>query len=520
MVHEHLKDRAGDRDLQRGRGARALRDRRPAARRLSERPPTGGLRRIRCAILGDEGARRLHREWSTCSPRTAARRARSATPSRAGASTSPTRSAACEVRGPAAAGRIADVGAGAGFPGHRARRGASPAPHVDLIESTARKCEFMRRALERARDRQRARGLRPRRDLGAGPPARRRPRVLRGRHRPRGRSPGDAGRAGLAAAGRRRRPGRLEGPPRPRRGGRAASAPRRGWRWSRSRSWVGPYAGSENRHLHVIRKSGADARGPSAPPGNGEEAPVRARADACPAALGKVERRWASSTRSRTRRAGWGRRPPPSTSPPAPPPPAARCCSVDLDPQCNATVALGVDRDVDPVLLRLPDRRDARSPRRPARRAPTTSGSSRRAATWPAPRSSCRESRAPSANLREMLGPVRERFAVTLLDCPPSLGPVTVNALVAADRVIVPVQAEYLALEGLVQFLDTLELVRRELNPALVLTGRRDHHARRADPARARRRARAPRPLSRARLRHGDPAQRPRRRGAELRRAR
>ena len=60
---------------------------------------------------------------------------------------------------------------------------------------------------------------------------------------------------------------------------------------------------------------------------------------------------------------------------------------------------------------------------------------------------------------------------MTLLDCPPSLGPVTVNALAAADRVIVPVQAEYLALEGLVQFLETLDLVRRSLNPALVLTG-------------------------------------------------
>jgi chromosome partitioning protein len=66
---------------------------------------------------------------------------------------------------------------------------------------------------------------------------------------------------------------------------------------------------------------------------------------------------------------------------------------------------------------------------------------------------------------------VRERFAYTLLDCPPALGPVTVNALVAADRVIVPVQAEYLALEGLVQFLDTLALVRRELNHSLVLSG-------------------------------------------------
>jgi chromosome partitioning protein len=70
-----------------------------------------------------------------------------------------------------------------------------------------------------------------------------------------------------------------------------------------------------------------------------------------------------------------------------------------------------------------------------------------------------------------MLGPVRERFAHTLLDCPPSLGPVTVNALVAADRVIVPVQAEYLALEGLVQFMDTLALIRRELNPNLIVSG-------------------------------------------------
>jgi chromosome partitioning protein len=69
------------------------------------------------------------------------------------------------------------------------------------------------------------------------------------------------------------------------------------------------------------------------------------------------------------------------------------------------------------------------------------------------------------------LGPVRERFAVTLLDCPPALGPVSVNALTAADRVIVPVQAEYLALEGLVQFLETLGMIRRELNPQLQVAG-------------------------------------------------
>ena len=90
-------------------------------------------------------------------------------------------------------------------------------------------------------------------------------------------------------------------------------------------------------------------------------------------------------------------------------------------------------------------------------------------------RSSCRASSGDETRLRDGLGPVRSRFAYTLLDCPPSLGLVAVNALVAADKVIVPVQAEYLALEGLVQFLDTLKLVRRELNPDLEDRGGPDH---------------------------------------------
>jgi chromosome partitioning protein len=74
-------------------------------------------------------------------------------------------------------------------------------------------------------------------------------------------------------------------------------------------------------------------------------------------------------------------------------------------------------------------------------------------------------------SLRDALTGVRERFAFTLLDCPPSLGPLTVNALVAADRVIVPVQTEYFALEGLAGLLDTLQLVQRELNPRLTVAG-------------------------------------------------
>ena len=73
--------------------------------------------------------------------------------------------------------------------------------------------------------------------------------------------------------------------------------------------------------------------------------------------------------------------------------------------------------------------------------------------------------------LRDALGGVRERFDYVLLDCPPSLGPLTVNALVAADRVIVPVQTEYFALEGLAGLLDTLALIQRELNPRLTIAG-------------------------------------------------
>jgi chromosome partitioning protein len=62
-------------------------------------------------------------------------------------------------------------------------------------------------------------------------------------------------------------------------------------------------------------------------------------------------------------------------------------------------------------------------------------------------------------------------FDFVLLDCPPSLGPLTVNALAAADRVVVPVQAEYYALEGLAQLVHSIELVRARLNPRLAIAG-------------------------------------------------
>jgi len=143
---------------------------------------------------------------------------------------------------------------------------------------------------------------------------------------------------------------------------------------------------------------------------------------------------------------------------------------VDLDPQSNATVALGLDRDLSPssydCLAGSTSVAEAARPAGPDNLWVVPASRDLAGASVELPRVDAFERR-----LRDGLGPVRERFGLTLLDCPPSLGPVTVNALAAADRVIVPVQAEYLALEGLVQFLETLELIRRSLNPSLVLTG-------------------------------------------------
>ena len=73
--------------------------------------------------------------------------------------------------------------------------------------------------------------------------------------------------------------------------------------------------------------------------------------------------------------------------------------------------------------------------------------------------------------MRKTLTGLRERYRFVILDCPPSLGPLTICALVAADSVIVPVQTEYFALEGLAGLLDTLSLIRRELNPSLTIAG-------------------------------------------------
>jgi chromosome partitioning protein len=81
------------------------------------------------------------------------------------------------------------------------------------------------------------------------------------------------------------------------------------------------------------------------------------------------------------------------------------------------------------------------------------------------------ESERREFRLRGLLGEVGQLYDDILIDCPPSLSLLTVNALVAADSVLVPVQCEYLALEGIRQLMDTIQLIRAALNPALEIEG-------------------------------------------------
>lgn len=73
--------------------------------------------------------------------------------------------------------------------------------------------------------------------------------------------------------------------------------------------------------------------------------------------------------------------------------------------------------------------------------------------------------------LREALTPIRNNYDYILIDCPPSLSMLTVNALVAADGVIIPMQCEYYALEGLTDLLNTIERIAQSLNPTLNIEG-------------------------------------------------
>jgi chromosome partitioning protein len=149
----------------------------------------------------------------------------------------------------------------------------------------------------------------------------------------------------------------------------------------------------------------------------------------------------------------------------------SRVLVVDIDPQGNATSGFGVDKrsladDIYGVLLA----------EMPLERAIVGTGVPNLDLVPATIRLAGAEIELVSAiaretRLRRALEPVAARYDYILIDCPPSLGLLTLNALTAASEVVIPVQAEYYALEGLSQLTTVVQRVREALNPALFISG-------------------------------------------------
>lgn len=142
---------------------------------------------------------------------------------------------------------------------------------------------------------------------------------------------------------------------------------------------------------------------------------------------------------------------------------------IDLDPQGNATSSIGIDKNalnatLYDVLLSRAKLRDI-----------LLQGSNKNLYVAPSNANLAgAEVDLVSVLAREMQlrnALAEAKFDVIIIDCPPALGLLTINALVAANRVLIPVQAEYFALEGLGQLLNTIQLVRQGLNPGLEILG-------------------------------------------------
>ena len=149
-----------------------------------------------------------------------------------------------------------------------------------------------------------------------------------------------------------------------------------------------------------------------------------------------------------------------------------RALVVDLDPQGNASSGMGVSRDqgerptIYQALLGEADARSAVLPTEVPNLFVLPSSADLVGAELELVSMEARESR-----LRAALEPLRDAYEYVFIDCPPSLGLLTINALVASDRVLVPLQCEYYALEGLGSLLKTIELVKGSLKPGLELEG-------------------------------------------------
>lgn len=143
---------------------------------------------------------------------------------------------------------------------------------------------------------------------------------------------------------------------------------------------------------------------------------------------------------------------------------------LDLDPQANATSGLGFARSKDGYtaydVLSGAHAREAIRPTLFPNLSLLPSGRDLVGAEIELVGEPDREQR-----LRFALEPVRDSFEYILIDCPPSLSLLTVNALTAADSVLIPIQTEYFALEGVTELLETVERVRAAFNPELAVEG-------------------------------------------------
>ena len=148
-----------------------------------------------------------------------------------------------------------------------------------------------------------------------------------------------------------------------------------------------------------------------------------------------------------------------------------RVLLVDLDPQGNATSGLGIDRasvtrsTYDGIMDGV-DLAELITQGTSPGVDVVPSAIALAGAEVELANSTSRERR-----LRSALAGLTDRYDVVFIDCPPSLGLLTVNALTAADAVLIPLQCEYYALEGLTQLLATIDLVRDHLNPRLAIDG-------------------------------------------------
>ena len=143
---------------------------------------------------------------------------------------------------------------------------------------------------------------------------------------------------------------------------------------------------------------------------------------------------------------------------------------VDLDPQANATSGFGLSKQLSPSMYEVLVQGASLESTLLSTELPTLQV----APSTPhlvAAEIELADVDKREYRLRNAIAPLRDRYDYILIDCPPSLGMLTVNALSAADSVFVPMQCEYFALEGISQLIDTIERVRGSLNPELEIEG-------------------------------------------------